>query len=103
MARRASSADSARSSWTNDVHSGPCSPLPRAAGHLARGWFVGADMTGDSPQADGLVPRLPLGRVGLNAALAVLLAYVYGNDLLDAVRAKGSEVAALAALPSLPF
>jgi hypothetical protein len=42
-------------------------------------------------------------RVGINAALALLLLWLYGGDVLDVLRATGSEAAALAALPSLPF
>lgn len=46
---------------------------------------------------------MPRASVGVNAACFALLAWLYGGDLYDVTRARSSEVAALAALPSVPF
>jgi hypothetical protein len=39
----------------------------------------------------------------VNGACLLLLAWLYGGDLLDAVRAQSNELGALAQLPSVPF
>ncbi|MBK7862750.1 MAG: hypothetical protein IPJ65_29900 [Archangiaceae bacterium] len=47
-----------------------------------------------------MIPRVS---VAVNAGSFLLLAWLYGGDLLDAARARGSEVAAMSQLPSVPF
>lgn len=50
--------------------------------------------------AAAAIPRV---NVAVNAACFALLAWLYGGDVADVIRANGNEVAAMSTLPSLPF